>query len=84
MHGSGLAVGRVTSPPTIRVAQLSSQARSWTNRCFPQERVIQMELIFLLVMLGTLDIASLSWSFNSNDGVESPEWERRQRWYGFH
>jgi len=43
-----------------------------------------MELIFLLVVLGALDIASLPWGFNSNDGFDSLEWERRQRWYGFH
>jgi hypothetical protein len=43
-----------------------------------------MELIILLIVLGALEIASLQWGFNSNDGVDSPEWERRQRWYGFH
>jgi hypothetical protein len=43
-----------------------------------------MELIILLIVLGTLDIASLPWGFNSNDGVDSPEREQRQRRYGFH
>ena len=43
-----------------------------------------MELIILLVVLGALDSASLPWGFNSNDGVDSPEWQRRQGWYGFH
>ncbi len=43
-----------------------------------------MELIILLVVLGALDIASLPWGFNSNDGVDSSKWEWRQRRYGFH
>jgi hypothetical protein len=43
-----------------------------------------MELIILLVVLGALDGASLLWGFNSNDGVDSPERERQQRWFGFH
>jgi hypothetical protein len=43
-----------------------------------------MELSILLVVLGALDRASLPWGFNSNDVVDSPEWQRRQGWYGFH
>ena len=43
-----------------------------------------MELIILLAVLGALDIASLRWGFNSNDGFHSSEWEQRQHWYGFH
>ncbi len=43
-----------------------------------------MEVIILLVALIGLDLASLRWGANSNDGFDSPEWERRQRWYGFH
>jgi hypothetical protein len=43
-----------------------------------------MEVIILLVVLAALDIASWRWGSNSNDGISSPEWERRQRWYGFH
>jgi hypothetical protein len=40
-----------------------------------------LTLIFLFV---ALDLAALRWGFNSSDGVNSPEWERRQRWFGFH
>ena len=43
-----------------------------------------MEVIILLVVVVTFDIASLRWGHNSNDDVNSPEGERRQRWYGFH
>ncbi len=43
-----------------------------------------MEVIILLVAVIALDMASLRWGSNSNEGVDSPEWERRQRWYGFH
>jgi hypothetical protein len=43
-----------------------------------------MELIIFFTVLVVLDIASLRWSSNSNDGFDSLEWERRQRRYGFH
>jgi hypothetical protein len=43
-----------------------------------------MELIIFFAVLGALDIASLRWGFNSNDGFDNLEWERRLRWYGFH
>ncbi len=41
-------------------------------------------LIVPLVTLIALDLAALRWGFDSSDGVNSPEWERRQQWYGFH
>jgi hypothetical protein len=41
-------------------------------------------LLFLFVLLVVLDIAALRSGFNSSDGINSPEWERRQRWFGFH
>lgn len=43
-----------------------------------------MEILIVLLMLVVLDIAAMRWGFNSIDNVDSPEWERRQRWYGFH
>jgi hypothetical protein len=43
-----------------------------------------MDGIILLVALIGLDLASLRWGSNSNDGCDSPEWERRQRENGFH
>jgi hypothetical protein len=43
-----------------------------------------MELIIFFAVLVALDSASLRWGFNSNDGVDSIEWELRQHWYGFH
>ncbi len=43
-----------------------------------------MELIIFFKVLVLFDIASLRWGFNSNDGFDNLEWERRQRWYGFH
>jgi enamine deaminase RidA (YjgF/YER057c/UK114 family) len=39
-------------------------------------------------VLGSLDhlkqIVAVHGLVNSTDGINSPEWERRQRWYGFH
>lgn len=41
-------------------------------------------LIVILVALIALDLAAFRWGFDSSDGVNSPEWERRQKWFGFH
>jgi len=41
-------------------------------------------LFFLLMALIVLALAAIRWGANSSDGVNSPEWERRQRWFGFH
>jgi hypothetical protein len=47
----------------------------------------KMNALFLLVVLPValiaLDLAALRWGFDSSDGVNSPAWERRQKWYGF-
>jgi hypothetical protein len=41
-------------------------------------------LFILILMLIALGIAANRWGVYSIDGPDSPEWERRQRWYGFH
>jgi hypothetical protein len=38
----------------------------------------------IFAVLVALDLAALRWGFDSTDGINSLEWERRQRWYGFH
>lgn len=43
-----------------------------------------MEFLVILVMLVALDLAATRWGAISLDGPDSPEWERRQRWYAFH
>ncbi len=35
-------------------------------------------LLFLLIAFVLLAVAALHWGANSSDGVNSPEWERRQ------
>ena len=35
-------------------------------------------IIALLLLLIILDILAVRWGFNSSDGLESKEWERRQ------
>jgi hypothetical protein len=35
-------------------------------------------LIFLLIALVLFAFASMRWGFDSRDGINSPEWERRQ------
>lgn len=43
-----------------------------------------VEIVLIILMLIVLGITAHQWGTNSNDGPDSPEWERRQRWYGFH
>jgi hypothetical protein len=43
-----------------------------------------MEVAMFIIMLLVLDVAALLWGVKSTDGADSPEWERRQLWYGFH
>ncbi len=43
-----------------------------------------MEFALFIIMLLVFDIAALLWGVSSIDDASSPEWERRQRWYGFH
>ncbi|MDQ6695675.1 MAG: hypothetical protein M3014_14910 [Chloroflexota bacterium] len=40
-------------------------------------------LIFGVVLL-IVDIAAWRWGANSNEGVDSQEWERRESWRGWH
>ena len=41
-------------------------------------------LYFLLIALLALGIAANRWGATSSDGINSPEWKRRQDWPGFH
>jgi len=41
-----------------------------------------MDTIIILVALIALALAALRLGVDSTDGISSPEWERRQRWYG--
>ena len=43
-----------------------------------------MDITIILVALIALALAALRLGVDSTDGINSPEWERRQRWYGFH
>jgi hypothetical protein len=43
-----------------------------------------MPFIIILLIIIVLDVAALRWGINSNDGINSLEWLRRQQWYGFH
>ena len=42
-----------------------------------------MDIIAILIALIALALASLCWGVDSTDDIDSTEWERRQRWYGF-
>jgi len=43
-----------------------------------------MEILIMLIVLILLDMSAMRWGVNSAESVDSPEWERRQLWYGFH
>jgi hypothetical protein len=43
-----------------------------------------MDVIIILIAFSTLALATLRWGVTSTDGINSSEWEHRQRWYGFH
>lgn len=36
-----------------------------------------------MLLLVLLDVAALCWGTDSTERVDSPEWERRQRWHGY-
>jgi hypothetical protein len=40
-----------------------------------------MDIIIILIAHIALALAALRWGVNSIDGINSTEWERRQRWY---
>jgi hypothetical protein len=41
-------------------------------------------IIGLLIGLIVFDLVALRQGVDSRDSIDSPEWGRRQRWYGFH
>jgi hypothetical protein len=41
-------------------------------------------LLALITLAFLLDMCALRWGVSSIDGPDSPEWERRQFWDGFH
>ena len=43
-----------------------------------------MDIIIIMIAQIALALAALRWGVNSSDGINSPEWKRRQLWYGFH
>src|SRR6185503_16654591 len=49
----------------------------WTRQEIPMEAVI------VVIGLLVLAVAAWRWGFDSTDGLDSPEWERRRAWRGF-
>ena len=44
-----------------------------------------MDAIFIsLVVTIALGLLAQKWGFDSRDGMDSPEWERRSQWSAFH
>ena len=42
-----------------------------------------MDVTIILIAAIALALSALRWGVNSTDDINSNEWERRQRWYGF-
>ena len=49
-----------------------------------EEGMMVEALLILLIVVIVLDLAALRWGVDSTEDVNSPEWERRQRWPAFH
>jgi hypothetical protein len=47
-------------------------------------RDIMEIIVILLILLVAFNVIAFLWGFDSRDGVESTEWERRQRWPDSH
>lgn len=43
-----------------------------------------MEVVIALFVIFVFNMAALRWGFKSNDSWNSPEWEKRRNWSGFH
>ncbi len=41
-------------------------------------------LIIFFIALAIFERAAWRWGVDSRDGIDSPEWHRRQLWRGFH
>ncbi|MFL5693471.1 MAG: hypothetical protein ACJ795_16880 [Ktedonobacteraceae bacterium] len=50
----------------------------------PEEGMMVEAFLILLIIVIALDVAALRWGVDSTEGVNSPEWERRQQWPAFH
>lgn len=44
-----------------------------------------METIFILIIaLVVFNMVAFVWGFDSREGIDAPEWERRRYWEAFH
>ena len=43
-----------------------------------------LTLYLLFIALLVVGVTAYRWGANSADGINSPEWQRRQDWPGFH
>jgi hypothetical protein len=59
-------------------------ANSYEQSSFKKEKEMLTLVLLIFALLVAIDLAVLRWGFDSSDGINSPEWERRQRWYGYH
>jgi hypothetical protein len=67
------------------VRRLFTESNDESFLAKPDGKEKEMGILFLLILaVVVLIIAAYRWGANSSDGVNSSEWERRQRWFGFH
>jgi len=50
----------------------------------PERKTSMIMFIIFLDLLIAFALAAFRWGANSSDGINSSEWQRRQRWLGFH
>jgi hypothetical protein len=76
----GLPPGRLEA-----VRLLFTESNAETVLVGPGGKEKNMVILFLLMLaFVVLALAAYRWGANSSDEVGSSEWERRQRWFGFH
>jgi len=49
-----------------------------------KEEKNMLTLYLLFIALLVVGVTAYRWGANSADGINSPEWQRRQEWPGFH
>jgi hypothetical protein len=65
------------------VSTLSDSLNSGGRHKLEEGMMVEAFLILLIIVIA-LDVAALRWGVDSTEGVNSPEWERRQQWPAFH
>ena len=76
-----LALYVYIGPRKVGISQLLLMIEACNHGSYQEGMMVPALFMLMLIALA---IAANRCGVNSIDGPDSPEWERRQRWYGFH